>query len=592
MIINKVEIKNYRCFEHLEVYLQKLNVIVGENNSGKSNFINALKLPLNCSSFDFSSKKLHSYDINSKSIEKFNKLAQKTLKNNKIDNIEPNQFDLFISSIPIVSISIQLDDFKDNFEKSIVRKWAVKDNNDDIIFKITYIFEPRDYIDFIQKIHEIVNLQADEITSQNFPIDFYDYKIISEGNNKQISYDELNLISMSIIDAERDDFSNSPANKSNNILTKFLLKELNSQEINLISESYFKFFDSIKDLKALNKFLGSDDAFKNIKNYLQELICVPNIPNLKHIISNITLAYGSEFLYQKGLGERNLVYIFLFFAYYKNQADNFNLCCIEEPEAHLGVNKLRAITDFIYKSINESNSLFQAIITTHSPSIINKLKIENLIAISNNKAITLSSFTSDLNNYLRKRPNFDILKILFANKLILVEGPTEEMLIRTFLEKDNLFLHDVEVVSIGQKGYKIFLDIWLKLNEGNMNKKIGIVRDYDEQDNAKKEHDEYSINHKNIYIETTDNYTLEYDLVLKGKNAFSIAKYFQLNYPQEDTKIVTDDTYQDMCSDIIDLLINNKADMMSSLCNAILDPNKNVDIELPAHLSNIIKAMK
>jgi len=31
---------------------------------------------------------------------------------------------------------------------------------------------------------------------------------------------------------------------------------------------------------------------------------------------------------------------------------------------------------------------------------------------------------------------------------------------------------------------------------------------------------------------------------------------------------------------------------MSSLCNAILDPNKNVDIELPAHLSNIIKAMK
>ncbi|MER1736530.1 ATP-dependent nuclease, partial [Proteus mirabilis] len=415
------------------------------------------------------------------------------------------------------------------------------------------------YIDFIQKIHEIVNLQADEITSQNFPIDFYDYKIISEGNNKQISYDELNLISMSIIDAERDDFSNSPANKSNNILTKFLLKELNSQEINLISESYFKFFDSIKDLKALNKFLGSDDAFKNIKNYLQELICVPNIPNLKHIISNITLAYGSEFLYQKGLGERNLVYIFLFFAYYKNQADNFNLCCIEEPEAHLGVNKLRAITDFIYKSINESNSLFQAIITTHSPSIINKLKIENLIAISNNKAITLSSFTSDLNNYLRKRPNFDILKILFADKLILVEGPTEEMLIRTFLEKDNLFLHDVEVVSIGQKGYKIFLDIWLKLNEGNMNKKIGIVRDYDEQDNAKKEHDEYSINHKNIYIETTDNYTLEYDLVLKGKNAFSIAKYFQLNYPQEDTKIVTDDTYQDMCSDIIDLLINNKA---------------------------------
>ena len=39
-------------------------------------------------------------------------------------------------------------------------------------------------------------------------------------------------------------------------------------------------------------------------------------------------------------------------------------------------------------------------------------------------------------NYLAKRPNFDILKILFAKRLILVEGPTEEMFINTFLDKE------------------------------------------------------------------------------------------------------------------------------------------------------------
>ncbi|HCD3191569.1 TPA: AAA family ATPase, partial [Klebsiella oxytoca] len=154
---------------------------------------------------------------------------------------------------------------------------------------------------------------------------------------------------------------------------------------------------------------------------------IPNLPNLKNILSNITLSYGQEFLYQKGLGERNLVFIFLFFAYFKSTSKEFNLCCVEEPEAHLGVNKLRSTIDFIQKSISESNGLLQTIVTTHNPSIINKLKIDNVIAFSGSNAVSLSSFGTELNDYLRKRPNFDILKLIYADKIILVEGPSEEI---------------------------------------------------------------------------------------------------------------------------------------------------------------------
>ncbi|TOQ03215.1 AAA family ATPase, partial [Vibrio parahaemolyticus] len=105
-------------------------------------------------------------------------------------------------------------------------------------------------------------------------------------------------------------------------------------------------------------------------------------------------------------------YILILFAYYKSCGDTFNLCCIEEPEAHLSVNNLRLVRDFIEKSSSNSGSLVQTIISTHNPSIINKLKISNVLAFTGEKAISLSDTPTKLVDYLRKRPNFDILKLL------------------------------------------------------------------------------------------------------------------------------------------------------------------------------------
>ena len=46
MLIKKVIINNYRGFSKFEVNLSKLTLIIGENDSGKSNFFSALTLPL------------------------------------------------------------------------------------------------------------------------------------------------------------------------------------------------------------------------------------------------------------------------------------------------------------------------------------------------------------------------------------------------------------------------------------------------------------------------------------------------------------------------------------------------------------------
>jgi len=46
MIIKKVEIENYRNFDMASAEFSKFNVLIGKNGTGKSNFLNAMMLPL------------------------------------------------------------------------------------------------------------------------------------------------------------------------------------------------------------------------------------------------------------------------------------------------------------------------------------------------------------------------------------------------------------------------------------------------------------------------------------------------------------------------------------------------------------------
>ena len=58
MYIKKVTINNYRSFRSFEAQLQKLTVVIGENDTGKTNFFTALSLPLSGNQIDFNQKRL------------------------------------------------------------------------------------------------------------------------------------------------------------------------------------------------------------------------------------------------------------------------------------------------------------------------------------------------------------------------------------------------------------------------------------------------------------------------------------------------------------------------------------------------------
>ncbi len=407
------------------------------------------------------------------------------------------------------------------------------------------------------------------------PIELYDYQIVSVNNGKIISFSDLKHVSIHNINAERDDFSESSSMKSNSIFTKLLMNTLGDEDKSKINTAYSEFFTAIEETQTFEKVIGTNPEFDNYDDIIKKLECIPNLPNLKNILSNITLRYGNEFLYQKGLGQRNLIYILILFAYYKSCGRTFNLCCIEEPEAHLSVNNLRLVRDFIEKSSTNSGSLVQTIISTHNPTIINKLKLSNVLAFTGEKAISLSDALLKLVDYLRKRPNFDILKLLFANKVILVEGTTEEMLISTFLSK-KVTLQDVEIIAISQRGYTNFLDIWLMLNKDNPNKKIGVIRDYDNSKKAKENHDIYDTDNANIIVRTTKNYTLEIDLVETEGNLSLLNGLFGMSGD---------------VSSVSDHMISGKAARMLDVCDAMVEEKNPLDIKLPVHIAEVIEAV-
>ncbi|NMB10123.1 MAG: AAA family ATPase [Tissierellia bacterium] len=574
MYIKNVHIKNFRNFKEYNVSLKPFSIIIGENDSGKSNFIDALCLPLSKNDFRYNSKSLKISDINKEAILEFIIYISENLDIIKDKLTKGEDLSEIFSKIPIVEVVIEIVEAKSSIERAILKDWMVE-REESISYEIKYTYQPRKSIEIIEYMIEIV-ARSDNIKESTFPVELYEYNITSTNNERRIPSSKLANLKVSIIHAERDSFSDSEYQKSNKMISELIEKNLDEADKVKIHKAYINFFEDIKEVESFKNAFDhlNEEEFKNIKKYMDDMNLTPNFPNLKNVFSNINIGYGDDFLYQRGLGTRNFVLMAFLFSYYYKPRDVFNLICIEEPEAHLCVNNFNIVLDFINKSRNKSNTLAQILLTSHNPKIINKLRLDNVIVLTEKGQVDFSNVDEEYVKYLAKRPNFDILKLLFSNKVILVEGPTEEMLINSILElrEDNLV--DIEVIAVGHKGFRKYLDIWLLLNKGNENRKIGIIRDFDNQPKAKEDHDIYDVENANVFVRTTKGYTLEDDLASSGNNSEVLSDYFEIENDKEK---------------VSEFLKSQKAENMLNL--AILIADKELSLEIPTHINEVIECL-
>jgi putative ATP-dependent endonuclease of the OLD family len=119
----------------------------------------------------------------------------------------------------------------------------------------------------------------------------------------------------------------------------------------------------------------------------------------------------------------------------------------------------------------------QLIITTHSSFVLNKLGINNVILFRNGESMRLNALSADTYEYFKKLPGHDTLRLLLSNRSILVEGPSDELIVqRAFIAKHGVspLEKGVDVISVRGLAFKRFLEIAKLLRI-----KIDVVTDND-----------------------------------------------------------------------------------------------------------------
>jgi predicted ATP-dependent endonuclease of OLD family len=87
--------------------------------------------------------------------------------------------------------------------------------------------------------------------------------------------------------------------------------------------------------------------------------------------------------------------------------------------------------------------------------------------MKNQSVLTLSKLTPSTVSYFKRLPGYDTLRILLAKKVILVEGPTEELALqRAYFDKYGILplAKGVDIISVRGLAFKRFLEISQKLN--------------------------------------------------------------------------------------------------------------------------------
>src|SRR5690606_14824630 len=131
---------------------------------------------------------------------------------------------------------------------------------------------------------------------------------------------------------------------------------------------------------------------------------------------------------------------------------------IEEPENHLSHSNMQKLIN----QISEKCEGKQLIITTHSTYVLNKLGLDKVVLMNNGKHITLRDLNEDTYNYFKKLPGYDTLRLLLADKAILVEGPSDELIVqKAYLQKHNrLPIEDgIDIITVRGLSFKRFLEI-------------------------------------------------------------------------------------------------------------------------------------
>ena len=228
-----------------------------------------------------------------------------------------------------------------------------------------------------------------------------------------------------------------------------------------------------------------------------------NASDLKGILEKLTLSIQSKI--NPGLGTLNRLFMAAELLHLnKDNWSGIRLGLIEELEAHLHPQAQMQVIEALQKY-----NQIQLILTTHSPNLASKLNLEDLIICNNANAFPMGEAYTKLGkeNYKFLEKFLDTTKanLFFVKGVILVEGWAEEILIPSIAKAIGINLTEkgVSIVNIGHTGFDHYAKIYLRQAEPHMKIPVAVITDSDIREYEKAGNNCIKRNANTVQQETT-----------------------------------------------------------------------------------------
>lgn len=423
-----------------------INVLVGENDSGKTAIIDAIKLVLKTQDYEWV------------------RVTEKDFFNNS------NRF----------RIELQFDDLSDDEAKNFI-EWlcykTIKDeqNQDKAVVYLRLIY---DITRNEEKIFPSdVCAGADE---KGYPLTAEAKEYLKTTYLKPLRDAEAELTPGRYSRLSNILFSSDTFKKGSreNSLTKKI------DEFNVFVNDFFeKSENEGNEIKVIiDEFLNSfiENSNKSDFTFSQK--------DLRNILSKIEL--GLKDIINPGLGSLNRLYMATELLNLKrNSWNGVKLCLVEELEAHLHPQAQMKVINKLIQCSNDDN--IQFILTTHSPNLTSKLPLENLIYCHNKFCYPMGKEYTKLENddytYLQKFLDVTKSNLFFAKGLIFVEGWAEEIFLPSFakvLKNIGIINKDltdagVSIINVGNLAFLRYSKIFQRKDDSEIDIPIAIITDSD-----------------------------------------------------------------------------------------------------------------
>lgn len=470
MYISHIKIINFRNFRDFSMdFHDGLNVIVGANNAGKTGLLKAINLlsePTQISLEDFNKSDLRS---NFDSVYKNTSPEIVIEYHIKHDISEDDTTDesiikllSFIGMDEVVSSKNAGDD---------PTKYTLS-----ACVKARYALDPKHLTEYLQAISETTTFE-DFFSAFTICQKYYGWTYTNGVSETFVEAKEAtNIFRVDFIGAERN--SEAIYGETKREIERFLKNDptgaLKLQEIQ--QELSRKMKEAIEPV--LGKIAGLVEHEENDIGLSKGNVAISQDLRPSTTISGAYVidVKDTKFGYvvplsHNGLGYNNLINMYMLVKLVEiEKGRDFRILCLEEPEAHLHPAMQYKLFKFLKKLDEEENLNQQIFVTTHSSNITAVAGLDNMYMLAFDREAKPADCTQQSlqkqfeNDDLAKKHMIKFLDVtrsdmLFADKIIFVEGIAEKLLLPKFLEKCGFSYEDehISIVEVGGKNFSYFV---------------------------------------------------------------------------------------------------------------------------------------